>query len=89
MTETGMPTIAASTSAPIYRLERMTATGSMACGAPGGDVAACSLALGSAPAPPLSESAITCSLSSACSRSNLSELLGSRFHPLRVSSADP
>ncbi len=34
MTETGMPTIAASTSAPIYRLERMIATGSMAGGAP-------------------------------------------------------
>ena len=79
MTETGTPTIAASTSAPIYRLERMIATGSMAGGAPGGAVAACSPALGGAPAPPPFESAIRCSLSSACSRSNLSELLAQDF----------
>ena len=79
MTETGMPTIAASTSAPIYRLERIIAIGSMAGGAPGGARAACSPALGGVPAPPPFESAIRCSLSSAGRRGNLSELLGQDF----------
>src|SRR5688500_10913643 len=60
----GIPRIAASASAPMYRLERITATGSIAGAPPAGAAAACWLTLGTAPLLGLFESAIRCSLSS-------------------------
>jgi hypothetical protein len=64
MAEMGIPAIAASTSAPTYRLERITATGSITGPPPAGAAAACRLASGTAPLLGLLESAIRCSLSS-------------------------
>src|SRR5688500_3427791 len=59
----GIPRIAASASAPMYRLERITATGSIAGDPAAGDATACWLAWGTVPLLGLFESAISCSLS--------------------------
>jgi hypothetical protein len=64
MAETGIPTIAASTRAPMYRLERITATGSITGPPPAGTAPARWLASGTASLLGLFESAIRCSLSS-------------------------
>jgi hypothetical protein len=59
----GIPRIAASTSAEMYALERITATGSIAGGPPTGAVEAGWLCSGTAPLMGLLESAIRCSRS--------------------------
>src|SRR5215213_2742532 len=58
MAEMGIPTIAASRSAPMYRLERITATGSIGGGPLAAAAPSCWLALRTAPVVGLFESAI-------------------------------
>src|SRR5215213_70768 len=64
MAEMGIPTIAASRSAPMYRLERITATGSIGGGPLAAAAPSCWLTSGTAPVLGLFESAIRCSLPS-------------------------
>src|SRR5215212_10100879 len=64
MAEMGIPTSAASASAPMYRLERITATGSIGGGPLAAAAPSCRLTSGTAPVLGLFESAIRCSLPS-------------------------